>query len=767
LIDQNSDLTVGGNPGGYGFNSNIDDVRIYDYARTQKQIAEDMNAGHPSVGSPVGSYAAWWKFDEGYGNSVHDMSVNANTGTNHGASWTNDGKFGKALSFNGTSSYVSVIGNANFTSPTGYTWSAWINQTSLTDYQAIMSHSDTTACEDFTFYTSANGTLTFGVDGTGCGQQGYGGLSSSAGAISVNKWYHIVGVADFSNTYKTYLYINGQLVTSRDATGINPVNRAMNFSIGRSYDGGGVNTWYFNGLIDEVKVYPFALTADDVKTEYNRGSALKMGSVSDTSGLSGGSIASNSASAAYCIPGDTASCNSPVGEWKFDDHTGTYANDTSGNNNNGSLGGGTAGYMPTWQSSSSCHSGSCLKFDGTDDYIDMGNGASLSPTANGITVEAWVYRTATLTGGYRWDIVAKSGWCGGSYSMGIDSPTNNVEDYVTVNGSCVGMDGSLFPMNQWVHEVMTAKAGGKLIAYINGIDVAETSLAAGTLNDNSNSLKINGYSFGQDVNPANLQGMIDNVTIYNYARTPAQIAWDYNRGKPVGWWKFDECQGTTAYDSSGNGNTGTISIGATGSQTTAGTCLTPTNGTGAWYNGKTGKFNSALSFDGADDYVRDAGSSTSLPYSSQAHSGFAWIYPTSNNTANNGVEIFDRNCNNTGVMWGLSISNGTLFFHGGADDFSSSLTVPLNQWSYVGYTYNGNTSTTVYLNNQSQTGTISQQLNVPLATNFSIGAACYFGYFAGKIDDVKIYNYALTPQQILLDYNQGSAVRFGPISGRP
>ena len=43
-------------------------------------------------------------------------------------------------------------------------------------------------------------------------------------------------------------------------------------------------------------------------------------------------------------------------------------------------------------------------------------------------------------------------------------------------------------------------------------------------------------------------GAIDNVKIYNYARSPAQIAWDYNRGAPVAHWRLDECQGNVAHD---------------------------------------------------------------------------------------------------------------------------------------------------------------------------------------------------------------------------
>jgi len=62
-----------------------------------------------------------------------------------------------------------------------------------------------------------------------------------------------------------------------------------------------------------------------------------------------------------------------------------------------------------------------------------------------------------------------------------------------------------------------------------------------------------------------------------------EIRYLYNRGAPIAHWKFDEGKGNIAYDSSGNGNNGTISQ------------WRPT-----WVHGK---FGSALSFDGVDDYV--------------------------------------------------------------------------------------------------------------------------------------------------------------------
>jgi len=76
----------------------VDDVKIYNYTRTPKQIVEDMNAGHPAGGSPVGSQVGYWKFDEGYGATTYDSIGNID-GSITGASWTNDGKFSRALAF--------------------------------------------------------------------------------------------------------------------------------------------------------------------------------------------------------------------------------------------------------------------------------------------------------------------------------------------------------------------------------------------------------------------------------------------------------------------------------------------------------------------------------------------------------------------------------------------------------------------------------------------------------------------------------------------
>jgi hypothetical protein len=105
-------------------------------------------------------------------------------------------------------------------------------------------------------------------------------------------------------------------------------------------------------------------------------------------------------------------------------------------------------------------------------------------------------------------------------------------------------------------------------------------------------------------------GVVVVARIYNYARSQAQVDWDYNRGQPFARYKFDECSGDTIH------NAAVLPIatfsavltygtryGTGGSNTSSGTCNSSSTSE-AWANGKTGKFNSSLDFDGTDDGVQ-------------------------------------------------------------------------------------------------------------------------------------------------------------------
>ena len=267
-------------------------------------------------------------------------------------------------------------------------------------------------------------------------------------------------------------------------------------------------------------------------------------------------------------------------------------------------------------------------------------------------------------------------------------------------------------------------------------------------------------------------GQLDNVSIYNYARSSAQIAWDYNRGKPVGWWKFDECAGATANDSSGNGNNGTIYPVSVGN-TAVGTCSSGTS-TEMWNDGTTGKRNASLGFDGSDDYVSLASPTIldDLPAMTLA----AWIYPT---TTSGSQRIMDKSATNSPTSGWVFIKSATnsvsliLDYTSDVQRISNDNVVTLNQWNHVVATWDGSASGTgihLYVNGgetgyQTTAGSGSRVSDA--SQNLLIGNSTEGNrLFNGQIDDVKIFNYALTAQQVKTVYNEG-AVRFAPLTGSP
>ena len=156
---------------------------------------------------PSGLVAAYG-FNEGTGTTVTDVSGNGITGTINGAAWTTGGKYGGALSFNGSSSYVD-LGNPTALQLTGsMTWSAWVKAAANpADDGQIVAKSDGTS--GWQFKTSPDtGPHTFGV-----GVSGSSGSTTqrySATTRSLNVWYHVAGVYNAA-AGTLDIYVNGVL----------------------------------------------------------------------------------------------------------------------------------------------------------------------------------------------------------------------------------------------------------------------------------------------------------------------------------------------------------------------------------------------------------------------------------------------------------------------------------------------------------------------------------------------------------------------------
>ena len=191
-----------------------------------------------------------------------DVSGNGITGTINGATWTTGGKYGNALSFNGSSSYVD-LGNPTLLQITGsMTWSAWVKAAAnpADDGQIVAKSDDTSGWQLKT--SPDTGPHTFGVAVAGAPilAQRY-----STTVRSLNVWYHVAGV--YNAAARTLdIYVNGVL-NNGTLSGTIPasqINAAVNVNIGRRSGG-----YYFNGIIDEVRIYNRALSQAEIQADMN------------------------------------------------------------------------------------------------------------------------------------------------------------------------------------------------------------------------------------------------------------------------------------------------------------------------------------------------------------------------------------------------------------------------------------------------------------------------------------------------------------------
>lgn len=200
----------------------------------------------------------FWRFDENTGSSARDSTVNANHGTIVNASYV-DGRYGKALSFNGSSAYVSVADNAAFKPTTAITIAFWIYWTGST-YSQIIHRQDFFAFKGYDISVDATNQLQFGLgDGT-ANTYTFCGVNS----VPLNTWTHFV--CTWSNGGALTVYKNGSLLAV-SSTFAGPISYAAgDLYFGRnSLAAGG----YFTGYLDEIRIYNTGITSGQALTMYN------------------------------------------------------------------------------------------------------------------------------------------------------------------------------------------------------------------------------------------------------------------------------------------------------------------------------------------------------------------------------------------------------------------------------------------------------------------------------------------------------------------
>ena len=249
------------------------------------------NAGatEPAAGSTYGSQNVWKStgdtsaamvqhMKDATTSTITDSTSNANNGTKKAANGPieADAKIAKGQTFDGTDDYVASIGavsSYSFIQNTQvFTISAWIKLNSTTARQAIVANTGSPADKGFYFM--------FETAGAGYGSKALRFTSVKGGAIIINAqspdnsitdtlWHHVVVQGTGSGNNITF-YIDGTARTTTYNTSF------LSFSSGNStnvLDIGTLNSTspllFFNGSIDEVRVYNRALTAQEITTQYN------------------------------------------------------------------------------------------------------------------------------------------------------------------------------------------------------------------------------------------------------------------------------------------------------------------------------------------------------------------------------------------------------------------------------------------------------------------------------------------------------------------
>jgi len=220
-----------------------------------------------------------WSLNEGSGLTTSDSSGNNNTGTlQNGPTWV-AGKSGQALSFDGVNDFVSIPNSTSFGIIGDFTISAWVNRTMLGDYGGIVAKKDPPGW-DYDLYISQADKATFFANGGSVGE-----ISKSSNTTIGLGWHHIAVTR--SGTSLTF-YIDGVA----QETFVLPVGALANHvypvEIGR--DSPSNPNSNFNGLIDDVRLYNRALSANEISSLMGQSvSHLPGGAVSNTLGSASGS----------------------------------------------------------------------------------------------------------------------------------------------------------------------------------------------------------------------------------------------------------------------------------------------------------------------------------------------------------------------------------------------------------------------------------------------------------------------------------------------
>ena len=553
------------------FSGLIDEVRIWNVARTQEEIRADMNQPIENPES-LSNLVGYWNFDDG---TADDLSQYGNDGTLQGDATIVESELATVI-FVPTPEYPTIqdgidaanpgdivvvdpgIYDENVTLKSGIrlqgagadvtviTAGSWdvvyaldVIDTTISGFTIDGQDTDETkgiACKGSTTITIMSNTIQFNVEGIVCGDSASatiltntihknrkagincGGTSSAAilgNTIQGSSW-GIVGSETSSLT------INSNMIQGNDYAGIGCL--------------GSVNTTISNNAICNNKR---GVLCEDSP------SLLIGGSLKDANDIFGNTEyavrndSTNTINATYNYWGTTVEDEIRVAIWDF------YDDDSKGVvNYEPWIDGAHRKLFPFAQA---------VSLDGDGDYVRIGNDPILAP--DNLTIEAWFNPTDIRS----CHIISRYEDSEQSYEIYLPGDGRIRYQVVNSSGKQFWFDAGRIDINNWQH-VAIAFDGSQIKGYLNGIQVGEVGFD-GIMNKPDIPLLIGASRDGVRYF---FYGFIDEVRIWNYVRTQEEIQADMNQPLEnpqsiqnlVGYFSFDD--GTANDSSLHSGNHGTL-----------------------------------------------------------------------------------------------------------------------------------------------------------------------------------------------------------------
>ncbi|WP_414836488.1 LamG-like jellyroll fold domain-containing protein [Candidatus Nanohalococcus occultus] len=524
--------------GGAGskFSGKIDQVKIFNRGLSQREIIEETQGLHDL------STVLDLRFDQNGGDKVYDYSERDNHGTlqpneSAGPSWV-DGLTGNALEFDGYKGSNMVEVEEPYTNlETGYSLSFWIYfrdgvryGTDPGDWAGI--YSGLNGVENNRLYLKSDEALIDLVI------EGNESRHTPNFPSIKNRWAHFVVRYD-GNHLK--LFVDGNEEFSKELSG------KLDEGSSRFLLGYQNTTYWLDGLLEDVRMYPYAISKSKIDRLYEQGkSRVGSSSGSSSTGLQKGLVLSQTFDhVETCGGSDTVSCPSGM--------NGEVAVDESGRGNHGEI-----VSDPVERGAGSCKVGKCLGFEG-DDKVVMDGNLGFNGTPN-YTVSFWS-RPKSYSGNYnRLVSTEDSDRAGWSVLRSSDANTLNYERRAE-DGSWEGAIGITYTPREWTHFVYRF-VNDTAYGYRNGELVNAASV--GTIGNTNSSLAIGARPEAGSY----WDSPVDEFRIYNRSLSNQEI-WnlytngrDHSAGRMAGPEAHYPIQTESSplRDVSGEGNSGDLNL---------------------------------------------------------------------------------------------------------------------------------------------------------------------------------------------------------------